>query len=316
VEPVYVQNRVSVNEISSLELSSLQKKGLESRGSIVRQSTISKKKEQLGQLQRLEITNADKTFFDNENNDMEVTSGNGVFEERIADFVHAIRAICDRLEKAQGDVKLYILVDSTLLGDLRILTLFRWSPGNRLCLKFNLQKGGGFLISLCTKNEGDVLESENGSGGSCYRIKCGNDVEKFYRLKRSANGIVLAFMKRLWQTSFASTIMLEFDNVRVAYWRWEISFHLHMTTKRCFPSLVKRVRKAPNEGGKDVYTTSTPKAPTHETSSSFSLKINRYMRHVAAVLFRNQHFNLELELCQCCCQNNTSLSHKCQGIFI
>ncbi|GJU35576.1 RNA-directed DNA polymerase, eukaryota, reverse transcriptase zinc-binding domain protein [Tanacetum coccineum] len=97
--------------------------GLESRGSIVRQSTISRKKEvcskgeytsgldtnmiylyhyakQLGQLQRLEITKANKTFFDNEN--MEVALGNGVFEERIADFVHAIRAICDRLEKPKA----------------------------------------------------------------------------------------------------------------------------------------------------------------------------------------------------------------------
>ncbi|GKB89165.1 hypothetical protein Tco_0961437 [Tanacetum coccineum] len=97
--------------------------GLESHGSIVRQSTISRKKEvcskgeytsgldtnmiylyhyakQLGQLQRLEITKANKTFFDNEN--MEVALGNGVFEERIADFVHAIRAICDRLEKPKG----------------------------------------------------------------------------------------------------------------------------------------------------------------------------------------------------------------------
>nr|GEZ10270.1 hypothetical protein [Tanacetum cinerariifolium] len=77
--------------------------GLESRRSIVRQSTISKKKEvcsegkytsglvidtnmlysyhyakQLGQLQRLEIMKADKTFFNNENNHMEVASGNDV----------------------------------------------------------------------------------------------------------------------------------------------------------------------------------------------------------------------------------------------
>ncbi|GJS74176.1 glutamate decarboxylase [Tanacetum coccineum] len=110
--------------------------GLESHGSIVRQSTITRKKEvcsegeyangsvidtnmiylyhyvkQLGRLQRPEITKKDKTFFDNENNDMEVASGSDVSEERIVDFVHAIRAICDRLEKAQGDVKLYISAD-------------------------------------------------------------------------------------------------------------------------------------------------------------------------------------------------------------
>ncbi|GKE01234.1 glutamate decarboxylase [Tanacetum coccineum] len=115
--------------------------GLESRRSIVRQSTITRKKEvcsegeytsgslidtnmlylyhyvkQLGQLQRLEITKANKTFFDNEN--MEVALGNGVFEERIVDFVHAIRAICDRLEKAQGDVKLYISADSLVTWSL------------------------------------------------------------------------------------------------------------------------------------------------------------------------------------------------------
>ncbi|GKC12823.1 B-block binding subunit of TFIIIC [Tanacetum coccineum] len=96
--------------------------GFESRRSIVRQSTITRKKEvcsegeytsgsvidtnmlylyhyvkQLGQLQRLEIRKEDKTSFDNQNNDMEVASGNGVSEERIADFVHVIRAICDKL---------------------------------------------------------------------------------------------------------------------------------------------------------------------------------------------------------------------------
>ncbi|PWA34054.1 B-block binding subunit of TFIIIC [Artemisia annua] len=90
-------------------------KGLESRGLIVRQSTIIRKKEagnegeyksgsivntnmlhlyryakHLGHLQRLEITKEDKTSIDNENDDKEVATGDGVSEERIADFVLVI----------------------------------------------------------------------------------------------------------------------------------------------------------------------------------------------------------------------------------
>lgn len=114
-------------------------KGLESRGLIVRQSTIIRKKEagnegeyksgsivntnmlhlyryakHLGHLQRLEITKEDKTSIDNENDDKEVATGDGVSEERIADFVPALRAICDRLEKANGKVILYISANSLI----------------------------------------------------------------------------------------------------------------------------------------------------------------------------------------------------------
>ncbi|GKA24651.1 40S ribosomal protein SA-like protein, partial [Tanacetum coccineum] len=53
---------------------------------------------QLGLLQRLEITKEDKTFSDNENDDMEVATGNGVSDE-------------DWLEYTQGNVILYIAAD-------------------------------------------------------------------------------------------------------------------------------------------------------------------------------------------------------------
>ncbi|PWA49195.1 B-block binding subunit of TFIIIC [Artemisia annua] len=126
--------------------------GLESRGLIVRQSTIIRKKEagsegeyksgsvvntnmvylyryakHLGHLQRLEITKEDKNSYDNENDDMEVATGDGVSEERIADFVPAIRAICDRLEKAHDEVILYIAADSldlvfTLYQNIRLIS--------------------------------------------------------------------------------------------------------------------------------------------------------------------------------------------------
>ncbi|GJW44523.1 B-block binding subunit of TFIIIC [Tanacetum coccineum] len=123
-------------------------KGLESRGLIVRQSTIIRKKEagnegeyktgsivntnmlhlyryakHLGHLQRLEITREDKTSFDNENDDKEVATGDGVSEERIADFVPALRAICDRLEKANGKV--------LVISDLKKELGYRKTPGHR-----------------------------------------------------------------------------------------------------------------------------------------------------------------------------------------
>ncbi|GKB03885.1 B-block binding subunit of TFIIIC [Tanacetum coccineum] len=122
--------------------------GLESRGLIVRQSTIIRKKEagsegeyksgsvvntnmiylnryakRLGHLQRLEITKEDKTSLDNANDDLEVATGDGVSAERISDCVPAIRAICDRLEKAHGEV----LVVSDLKKELGYLK----SPGHR-----------------------------------------------------------------------------------------------------------------------------------------------------------------------------------------
>ncbi|KAI3774732.1 hypothetical protein L1987_49293 [Smallanthus sonchifolius] len=102
-------------------------RNLETRGLIVRQSTIVRTKEagneeykygsivntnmlhlyryakHLGHLQRLEITKEDKAFTVNDNADREVASGDGV-EERINDYVPAFRAICDRLEKADGKV--------------------------------------------------------------------------------------------------------------------------------------------------------------------------------------------------------------------
>lgn len=120
--------------------------GLESRGLIVRQSTIIRKKEaggegeyksgsvvntnmvylyryakHLGHLQRLEITKEDKTSFDNEDDEMEVATGDGVSEERITDFVPAIRAICDRLEKSHGKVILYIASDSLVTWSLHFI---------------------------------------------------------------------------------------------------------------------------------------------------------------------------------------------------
>ncbi|PWA82944.1 B-block binding subunit of TFIIIC [Artemisia annua] len=123
-------------------------KGLESRGLIVRQSTIIRKKEagnegeyksgsivntnmlhlyryakHLGHLQRLEITKEDKTSIDNENDDKEGATGDGVSEERIADFVPALRAICDRLEKANGKV--------LVISDLKKELGYRKTPGHR-----------------------------------------------------------------------------------------------------------------------------------------------------------------------------------------
>ncbi|KVH97943.1 hypothetical protein Ccrd_023863 [Cynara cardunculus var. scolymus] len=117
-------------------------RGLESRGLIVRQSTIIRKKEvgnegeykngsivntnmlylyryakHLGSLQRLEITKEDKA---SDNIDGEVGTRDGVPEEcikedvHIKDYVPAIRAICDRLEKADGKV----LVVSDIKKDL------------------------------------------------------------------------------------------------------------------------------------------------------------------------------------------------------
>ncbi|XP_071686100.1 uncharacterized protein [Rutidosis leptorrhynchoides] len=103
-------------------------KGLESRGLIVRQSTIIRKKEagndeykngsivntnmlhlyryakHLGHLQRIEITKEDNTVTGNDDAERGVATVDGVTEERIKDFVPAIRAICDRLEKADGKV--------------------------------------------------------------------------------------------------------------------------------------------------------------------------------------------------------------------
>ncbi|KAJ9559703.1 hypothetical protein OSB04_004863 [Centaurea solstitialis] len=105
-------------------------RGLESRGLIVRQSTIIRKKEaegeykngsivntnmlylyryakHLGSLQRLEITKEDKA---SDNVDGEVGTRDAVPEEgvkedvHIKDYVPALRAICDRLEKADGKV--------------------------------------------------------------------------------------------------------------------------------------------------------------------------------------------------------------------
>lgn len=107
-------------------------KTLETRGLIVRQSTIIRKKtagneeykngsivntnmlhlyrysKHLGQFQRLEITKED-------NAEGEDASGEGVFEERVNDFVPAFRDICDRLEKADGKVTFVISADSVLL---------------------------------------------------------------------------------------------------------------------------------------------------------------------------------------------------------
>ena len=78
----------------------------------------------LGHLQRLEITKEGKTSFDNEDDDMEVATGDGVSEERITDFVPAIRAICDRLEKAHGEVY------STLQLIVYSLSLYTLSGAN------------------------------------------------------------------------------------------------------------------------------------------------------------------------------------------
>ncbi|KAD3068691.1 hypothetical protein E3N88_36571 [Mikania micrantha] len=102
---------------------------LETRGLIVRQSAVVRKKEaaneeykhgsivntnmlhlyryakkHLGHLQRLEIIKDEKPLIDNNNADKEDTSGDGVSGEHIRDYVPAFRAICDRLEKADGKV--------------------------------------------------------------------------------------------------------------------------------------------------------------------------------------------------------------------
>lgn len=61
----------------------------------------------LGHLQRIEITKEDKAVIDTDNADKEVSTADGVTEERIKDYVPAIRAICDRLEKADGKVTFY-----------------------------------------------------------------------------------------------------------------------------------------------------------------------------------------------------------------
>ncbi|KAL8189135.1 hypothetical protein R6Q57_029396 [Mikania cordata] len=101
---------------------------LETRGLIVRQSAIVRKKEagndeykqgsivntnmlhlyryakHLGHLQRLEIIREEKPLSDEGNVYKEDASGDGVSEERVQDYVPAFRAICDRLEKANGKV--------------------------------------------------------------------------------------------------------------------------------------------------------------------------------------------------------------------
>ncbi|KAD2021891.1 hypothetical protein E3N88_42009 [Mikania micrantha] len=101
---------------------------LETRGLIVRQSAIVRKKEagndeykqgsivntnmlhlyryakHLGHLQRLEIIREEKPLSNEGNVYKEDASGDGVSEERVQDYVPAFRAICDRLEKANGKV--------------------------------------------------------------------------------------------------------------------------------------------------------------------------------------------------------------------
>ncbi|KAJ0700699.1 putative B-block binding subunit of TFIIIC, tfc3, extended winged-helix domain-containing protein [Helianthus annuus] len=101
---------------------------LETRGLIVRQSAMIRKKvagneehkngsivntnmvylyryaKHLGRLQRLEITKEDKALTDNDDEDKEVATGDGVSEQRVNNYVPAFRAICDRLEKADGKV--------------------------------------------------------------------------------------------------------------------------------------------------------------------------------------------------------------------
>lgn len=123
-------------------------KGLESRGLIVRQSTIIRKKEagneweykqgsivntnmlhlhryakHLGRLQRLEITKEEKAVTDNDSADKELTTGDGVSEERIKDYVPAIRAICDLLEKTDGKV--------LVVSDIKKKLGYRNTPGHR-----------------------------------------------------------------------------------------------------------------------------------------------------------------------------------------
>ncbi|CAK9179893.1 unnamed protein product [Ilex paraguariensis] len=119
-------------------------RNLECRGLIVRQSTIVKKKEacnerepknssivatnmlhlyryakHLGTQQRLEITKEDKTL-ENDNAEGSAVSVDGVAEECIKEDVHvkdylpALKAICDKLEKADGKV----LVVSDIKRDL------------------------------------------------------------------------------------------------------------------------------------------------------------------------------------------------------
>ncbi|CAK9179892.1 unnamed protein product [Ilex paraguariensis] len=121
-------------------------RNLECRGLIVRQSTIVKKKEacnerepknssivatnmlhlyryakHLGTQQRLEITKEDKTL-ENDNAEGSAVSVDGVAEECIKEDVHvkdylpALKAICDKLEKADGKILSETLVIKELLG--------------------------------------------------------------------------------------------------------------------------------------------------------------------------------------------------------
>lgn len=125
-------------------------RNLETRGLIARQSTIVRKKEagnegehkagsivntnmlhlyryakHLGSLQRLEITKED-------NADRGVVTEDGDSEEHIKEDVHIkdyasdIKAICDRLEKADGKVTIYISVIyfAFILNQMLILVCF------------------------------------------------------------------------------------------------------------------------------------------------------------------------------------------------
>lgn len=78
----------------------------------------------LGHLQRLEITKGDNSSINDDNVGREIATKDGVSKERIEDFVPAIRAICDRLEKADGKVNIDISTDSLFFTLLYTLIVF------------------------------------------------------------------------------------------------------------------------------------------------------------------------------------------------
>ncbi|XP_052182207.1 uncharacterized protein LOC127794928 isoform X2 [Diospyros lotus] len=161
-------------------------RNLESRGLIVKQSTIVRTKEaskegetksssivntnmlhlyryakHLGCQQRLEITKRDKPLLDNENVDLDAANCDSVSDEFVKDDVHvkdflpALKAICDKLELADGK----ILVVSDIKRDLG----YRRTSGHRAWRNIlNRLKDARVLEEFCAKVSGKEV--------SCLRL--------------------------------------------------------------------------------------------------------------------------------------------------
>ncbi|XP_057504442.1 uncharacterized protein LOC130787950 isoform X1 [Actinidia eriantha] len=182
-------------------------RNLECRGLIVRQSTIVRTKEasnegepknssivntnmlhlyryakHLGCQQRLEITKGDKTLADNENADVNAVSGDGdgaaegssKEHVHVKDYLPALKAICDKLEQADGK----ILVVADIKRDLG----YRGSPGHRAWRNIcNRLKDARVVEEFCAKvNKKEVsclrlLKSFSPKNFEPKTLGCGDD---------------------------------------------------------------------------------------------------------------------------------------------